>query len=135
MKPSILEFYCVDTGMAKSMFLGPGPSSHQAGNISHRISYSTQSARSPGGGEGGKKERQKENHRKFWLLPTVLPILTGGNGNTVPQLDIILNPPHLPTSVSPRTLRHTASDIHPAMPLVLPSGRSSHLSPCLSLRL
>lgn len=28
----------MDTGIAKSMLLGPGPSSHQAGNISHRIS-------------------------------------------------------------------------------------------------
>lgn len=103
----------------------------------HIISYhSTQNARSPGrGGRVGRKKDRKKTTESSGPLPTVLPILTGGNGDTVPQLDTILDPPHFPTSVFPSTEAHCASDIHPAMPLVLPSGRTTyhHVYQCLRL--
>lgn len=89
------------------------------------------------GGEGWEERKtdRKKTTESFGPLPTVLPILTGGNGDTVPQLDIILDPPHFPTSVSRRTEAHCASDIYRAMPLVLPSGRTTyhHVYQCMRL--
>lgn len=94
----------------------------------------------PGGGgrkkegkEGKKQASKQENHRKFCPLPTVFPILTGGNGNTVPPVRHHPGPSPFPHFCFPtHTEAHCASDSHPAMPLVFPSECSHHVYHCCS---